>query len=240
MNERSTAFIRDWYRGPWDLNQSSTSASTRREMGCFATGSTISAEAQKSSGNPRSSRGDVRSMVASETRRSRDSSARPRLGPALGRWFVRLTLTATAHSGRNDATDPFTGLGPVGVDDRQHDAIGFADRDDPTLAVVTTRIFALQGGPVEYLRREVEVEASLAQTAVALPSIPPEAHGVSIRLYIRRRNRMVELGSRRTRTLGMDFTTRQAPQRPSRLEDTSKATISRDSLRNSRISISSR
>lgn len=42
-------------------------------------------------------------------------------------------------------------------------------------------------GAAEHLRRELEVEASLAQIAVALPSIPPKAHQLSIRLYIRSR-----------------------------------------------------
>jgi hypothetical protein len=103
--------------------------------------------------------------------------------------FVRLALTATAHSGRNDSTNPVTGLGPIGLHEGQHDAIGYANSDDPTFAVVSTRVHALQRGSVEHLRRELEVEASLAQVAIALACVPSEAHRDSIRLYIQRRNR---------------------------------------------------
>lgn len=164
--------MRDWYLGPWALNQSRTSVSTLSEIGCFATGSTTRAEAQKSSGRPRSSRGDVRWIVASETRRSRARLARPRLGPALDCLLVGLTLTATTHSGRNDATDLCTGLGPVGVHESQGDAIGLANGNDPTLAVVATRVWALQGRPVEHLRGELEVEAPHSEIAIAFPSNP--------------------------------------------------------------------
>jgi hypothetical protein len=191
MNDRSTALIRDWYRGPWALNQSSTSASTRREMGCLATGSTTCASAQKSSGRARRSRGDVRRIVASDTRRRRARLARPRLAATPDGLVVRLTLTATAHSGRDDATDSFTGLGPVGVHEGQCNSIRHADRDDPTLAVIAARVVALQRRPVEDLRRELEIEASRSQIAVALPSIPPEAHTASIRMYILMRKRLL-------------------------------------------------
>jgi len=107
--------------------------------------------------------------------------------------LVGLTLTATTHSGRNDATDLCTGLGPVGVHERQGDAIGPANGNDPTFAVVATFVWALQGRPVEHLRGELEVEASRSEIAIAFPSIPPEAHDRSIRLYIRRCNGAVGL-----------------------------------------------
>lgn len=100
-------------------------------------------------------------------------------------FVVRLTLTATTHSGRNDATDPFTGLGPVGVHESQRDAIGPANGNDPTLAVIATCVWAFQGRPVEHLRGELEVKASRSEIAIAFSSIPPEVHESSIRLYIR-------------------------------------------------------
>lgn len=98
--------------------------------------------------------------------------------------FVRLALTATAHSSRNDSTNPVTGLGPIGVHEGQHNAIGYANGDNPPFAVVSPRVNALQRGSVEDLRRELEIEASLAQVPTTLPRVPPEAHGESIRLYI--------------------------------------------------------
>ena len=109
--------------------------------------------------------------------------------------LVGLTLTATTHSGRNDATDLFTGLGPVGVHESQGDAIGPANGHDPTLAVVATCVWTLQGRPVKHLRGELEVEAPRSEVAIAFSSIPPEAHEASIRLYIRRCNVAVGLDS---------------------------------------------
>ena len=108
-------------------------------------------------------------------------------------FLVRLTLTAITQSGRNDATEPFTGLGPVGVHESQGDAIGPANRNDPTPAVIATCVWAFQSRPFEHLRRELEVKAPRSEVAIAFPSIPPEAHGLSIRLYIRRCNVVVGL-----------------------------------------------
>ena len=112
--------------------------------------------------------------------------------------LVGLTLTATTHSGRNDATHLFTGLGPVGVYESQGDAIGPANGNDPMLAVVATCVGALQGRPVEHLRGELEVEAPHSEIAIAFPSVPPEAHALSIRAYIRRCNGVVGLTQRRS------------------------------------------
>jgi len=75
----------------------------------------------------------------------------------------------------------------------QGDAIGAANGKNPTLTVVATCILAFQGRPVEHLRGELEVKAPRSEVAIAFSCIPPEAHRVSIRLYIRRRNVVVGL-----------------------------------------------
>jgi hypothetical protein len=67
--------------------------------------------------------------------------------------------------------------------------------NDPTLSVVATCVWAFQGRPVEHLRRELEVKAPRSEIAIAFPRIPPEAHGLSIRLYIRRCTVVVGLTS---------------------------------------------
>lgn len=88
--------------------------------------------------------------------------------------LVGLTLTATTHSGRNDATDSYTGLDPVGVHESQSVAIGPANGNDPTLAVVATCVWPLQCRPVEHLRGELEVKAPRSEIAIAFSSIPPK------------------------------------------------------------------
>jgi len=101
MYERSTAFIRVWYRGPRLRNHVNTSSSTRSDIACLPTGSTSAASAQKSSGRLASSGGEVRAMSTSRTTRSRARSARPLLGTsaALDRLAVRLALTTMTPTG---------------------------------------------------------------------------------------------------------------------------------------------
>lgn len=185
MNDRSTALIRDWYLGPCDLNHFRTSASTRSEMGSLATGSTTVAEAQKSSGRFLSSRGEVRAISASGTRRRRRRSARPFRGLLVDGLREGLTLTAVTHSGRNNAPFLSTRFGSISVDDGQRDAVGDSDGDHALFTVVTAVVYAFQRGIFEDLRREIKIEAAVPQIPIALASVPGKSHDRSIRLYIR-------------------------------------------------------
>src|SRR5690606_10054784 len=99
--DRSTAFIRVWYRGPRLRNHCSTSSSTRREIASLATGITSVAPCQKSAGKSASSGGEVRAISASLIDRRRATSARPRDGrlAAFDGLPVRLALTAIAPAG---------------------------------------------------------------------------------------------------------------------------------------------
>lgn len=118
--------MRDRYRGPVSRKNSRTSESTRNEIGIFAAGKTGTASSQKSGGSSRSSSGEDRRISASVMRRSCARFARPGLGLELGweNFAVRLTLTMIAHSGRNDSSDDFASLSPVGIDHCERDAIG--------------------------------------------------------------------------------------------------------------------
>ena len=100
MYDRSTALMRDWYRGPCVLNHSSTSVSTRREIGCFGPGVTTVADAQKSLGRSESSAGEVARTSRSDIRRSFESCARPRTARLRLEGFrVRGSLTAVTLAG---------------------------------------------------------------------------------------------------------------------------------------------
>jgi hypothetical protein len=58
-------------------------------------------------------------------------------------FVVRLALTTTTHSGRNDSPHDFASLSPVGVDQCELDAIGRAEGYPSNLTVVLTRVDAL-------------------------------------------------------------------------------------------------
>src|SRR3990172_6422765 len=160
-------------------------------MGFLGTGWTILASLQKSGGRSASSGGDDRWIARSLIRRSRARSARPRAGRSLllEDLEVRLALTSVAHAGRDDATDNHAGLSPVGVDHGERESLGQPDGNDPPLAVVPTRVLALQRGTLEDERGELEVEATLSEIASTLSAVPAEAHRSRIRMYIQRRKR---------------------------------------------------
>jgi hypothetical protein len=61
------------------------------------------------------------------------------------------------------------------------------------------------------LRGELEIKASRSEIAVAFPNVPPEAHTLSIRLYIRVRNVVVGLT---TAVQPRRLVARMMPQRP--------------------------
>jgi len=168
------------------LNQSSTSASTRKEIGFFVVGSTTEASAQKSSGNSASSDGDVARIVLSDIRRSLARSARPRSTRLLRDGFlVGFTLTAVTLAGSNDSSiDVASGPSPIGIDDGERNALGPTQCDHPLFPVVPARVRAFQCGAVEDLGRELKVESAFPEVSIALASIPHETHLQSIRLYI--------------------------------------------------------
>ena len=189
MYDRSTAFMRDWYRGPVSRKNSSTSESTRSEIGIFAAGNTGTASSQKSFGRSCNSSGDDREISASVNRRNLASFARPWLGTAL-RWedfTIGLALTAATHSGRNDSTYDLASLNPIGVDNGKRDSIGHAEGDPPNLTVVLARVDALESRAHEDRGGESEIERSLRIIPLALPGIPREAHRRSIHSYIQSR-----------------------------------------------------
>ena len=179
--------MRDWYRGPVSRKNSSTSESTRSEIGIFAAGRTGTASTQKSAGSSRSSSGDDRRISASVIRRSWAKFARPRLGLELGRedFAVRLTLTTIAHSGRNDSTDDIASLSPVGEDHSERNAISNAEGDPSYLTVILARVDALQSRAGEAQRGECEIKPSLSEVPLALLRVPVKAHQYNIRVYIR-------------------------------------------------------
>ena len=100
MYDRKTALLLDWYRGPCLLNHSSTSVSTRSEIGCFGVGVTTVADSQKSSGRSANSAGEVARISRSVVRRSFESFARPRRTRLrLDGFLVRGSLTAVTQAG---------------------------------------------------------------------------------------------------------------------------------------------
>jgi hypothetical protein len=192
MYERSTAFMRDWYRGPVSRKNSNTSESTRSEIGTFAAGITGTASSQKSCGRSRSSSGEDRLMSASDVRRSLASFARPCVGTALRRedFAIGLALMATTHSGRNDSSNDLAILSPIGIDHRERNPVGYAERDPPNLTVVLACVDALESRAREDRGGEGEIESSLRKIPLALLGIPREAHPTNIRAYIHAHNRL--------------------------------------------------
>jgi len=182
--------MRDWYRGPWSLNQARTSRSTRSEIGCFGTGSTTTAWVQKSAGRSASSRGEVRRISRSVTRRSFARSARPRtaLSGATGRFDRRLVLMAITQTGRNESSDNLAGFGPIRVHNGKRDTLGEPDGHNATFCAVPAVVLAFERGAFEDQPGELEIDATVAEVPRTLPFIPTEPHNESIRLYIRRVN----------------------------------------------------
>jgi hypothetical protein len=74
-----------------------------------------------------------------------------------------LTLTAVAHSGRDDPTYDLAALGPIGIDHREGNLVGQTERHASHLPVVLARIDALEGRAVEDQRGELEVESTRAR-----------------------------------------------------------------------------
>ena len=73
---------------------------------------------------------------------------------------------------------------PIGEHDGQRHRIRQAERHDPALPVVPTRVIELDVGRHENLGRELEIESALGQVALALRGIPVVGHGYNLRLYI--------------------------------------------------------
>jgi hypothetical protein len=101
-------------------------------------------------------------MLRSLALRRLASFARPRRGFSFLRegFEVRLAFTAVAQAGRDDATNDSAGLGPIGEDDGECDALRQTDGDDPLLALVPAVVFALQRRTFEYEAGKLEIESS--------------------------------------------------------------------------------
>ena len=153
---------------------------------------TGTASTQKSGGSSRNSSGEDRRISASVTRRSCARLARPRLALELGRedFAVRLTLTAIAHSGRNDSSDDIASLSPVGIDHSERDTIGDAEGDPSYLTLVLTRVDALQSWTDKAHGGEREIKPSFREVPLAFLRVPVEAHQRNIRVYIRARKEL--------------------------------------------------
>jgi hypothetical protein len=146
MYDRSTAFIRDWYRGPCLLNQSRTSESTRKEIGSLPAGSTTVAPSQKSGGRSLNSGGDVAVISRSDIFRNRVRSARPfGTGFALADRFLEdFAFTVITLASRNDPTFDFAAASSIGIDHGERNVLGLAHDDYSSLAVVPARVDALK------------------------------------------------------------------------------------------------
>jgi hypothetical protein len=152
----------------------------------LAAGSVGTASSQKSRGSSRNSGGDDRCSSASVTRRSFARFARPCVGARLG-WEdfpVRLALTVTAHSGRNDPSHDLASLSPIGVDHGEEDPIGSPDGDPPNLAIVLACVDTLKGRAGEDSGGKREVKIAISQVPITLLGIPGTAHLRIIQVYI--------------------------------------------------------
>ena len=155
----------------------------------MAAGNVGTALSQKSRGSSRNSGGDDRCSSASVTRRSFARFARPCVGARLA-WEdfpVRLALTATAHSGRNDSSHDVASLSPIGVDHGEEDTVGSPDGDPPHLAIVLACVDALESWAGEGSNGKREIKIAISQVPITLLRIPGKAHLCTIQAYIQSR-----------------------------------------------------
>jgi len=100
---------------------------------------------------------------------------------------------AATHSGRNDSSNDLASLSPIGIDHRERNPVGDAERDPPNLTVVLARVGALESRGCEDRGSEGEVKSSLRKIPLALLGIPRDAHSGNIRAYIHARNQLWSL-----------------------------------------------
>jgi hypothetical protein len=109
--------------------------------------------------------------------RSNSRFARPRLGCLLVRFDVGIPLSPLASACRNNAPlKTVRAAIPVGVDYRQILPLDNADRNQPSLAVVTPRVFTLKSQALENQSCEFEIEVATLEITLTFSLIPSEAH----------------------------------------------------------------
>ena len=171
MNARRTAFIRVWYPGPWALNHSRTSASTRSEIDVFEVPGLRPCRTI-----PRTMCFSSASGCSADRWMSRSRMARTRGKSVLevleeDRFFISRRLSKRDHMNLRRR---------LRVHDGNCDSSEQTECDKTLFVVREAIVLESESRPFEYSGCINEVEPMLLQVATTFPFIPGKPHGHSV------------------------------------------------------------